>query len=359
MATTERGERGLPGFTIFMRMTPEFFEMIKTRLELCLARQATNYRAPISVGEKLALTVRYLATGESYTSLSCQFRVGRSTISKFLPEVCRAIQDEFTREYLRCPTTPDEWKELETEFRIGWNIPHALGALDRKHVALKKPKNSGALYHKYKGFFSIVMLALVDGQYKFRWMDVGTAGSCSDAQIFNTCHLKRKIDDGRIGFPDPAPITHGGRDVPYFILADDVFALKTWLMKPYGRRMLTRVERIANYRISKDRRVVENAFGILVSRFRVMMTTIELPPETVMTCVVLHNILRSQYQGQHGAQQPGGDDDDDVPGNGRLIGGTTDGGHDRNPAREAKRLRDYLKDYFNNEVAVAWQDGRI
>ena len=110
----------IPGFTNYMRMTPEFFEMMKTRLEPRLARQATNYRAPISVGEKLALTIRYLATGESYTSLSCQFRVGRSTISKFLPEVCRAIQDEFTREYLKCPTTPDEWKELEREFRIRW-----------------------------------------------------------------------------------------------------------------------------------------------------------------------------------------------------------------------------------------------
>ena len=236
---------------------------------------------------------------------------------------------------MRCPTTPDEWKELEMEFRIRWNIPHSLGDLDGKHVGLKKPKNSGALYHNYKGLFSVVMLALVDGQYKFRWVDVGTAGSCSDAQIFNTCHLKRKIDDGSIGFPDPAPITQGGRDVPYFILADDVFALTTWLMKPCGRRMLTREERIANYRMSRGRRVVENTFGILVSRFRVMTTTIELPPETVrevvLTCVVLHNILRSQYHGQHGGQQPG-DDDDDVPGDGRLIGGAADCGRDRNPA---------------------------
>ena len=55
-------------------------------------------------------------------------------------------------EYLRCPTTQDEQKELEREFRIRWNVP-----LD-----------TGALYHNYKGFFSIVMLALVDGQYKFR-----------------------------------------------------------------------------------------------------------------------------------------------------------------------------------------------
>ena len=73
---------------------------------------------------------------------------------------------------------------------------------------------------------------------------------------------------------------------------------------------------------------------LLASWFQVMMTTIELPPETVrevvVTCVVLHNILRSQYQGQHGGQQPGGDDD--VPGDGHLIGGAAVGGRDRNPA---------------------------
>ena len=110
-------------------------------------------------------------------------------------------------------------------------------------------------------------------------------------------------------------------------------------MKPYGRRMLTREERIANNRISRGRRVVENAFAILVSRFRVMLTTIELPPATlmvvVMTCVVLHNILRSQYQGQLGGQEPGVGDDD-VPGDCQLIGGAAGGGPDRSPGREAK-----------------------
>ena len=124
MAATERGEGAyhnimaelyatdIPGFTNFMRMTPEFFEMIKTRLEPCLARLATNYRAPISVGEKLALTIRYLTTGESYTSLSCQFRVGRSTIFKFLPEVCRAMSSpESTSDVLLLQMSGKNWKQ--------------------------------------------------------------------------------------------------------------------------------------------------------------------------------------------------------------------------------------------------------
>ena len=187
------------------------------------------------------------------------------------------------------------------------------------------------------------MLALVDGQYKLKWVDVGTAGSCSDAQIFNSCHLKRKIDDGRIGFPDPAPITQAGRDVPYFILADYVFALKTWLMKPYSRRMLTREDpRISTTEYQGAGELLRMLLASWFHDYRVMMITIELPPETVrdvvLTCVVLHNILRSQYQGQHGGQQLGGDDDDDddddVPGYGRLIGGAADCGRDRNPARD-------------------------
>ena len=82
------------------------------------------------------------------------------------------------------------------------------------------------------------------------------------------------------------------------------------------------------------------------------------PPETVrevvLTSAVFHNILKSEYNSQHGCQQA---EDDEVLGDGHLVG--CDGGHDRNPDREDKRQRDYLRDYFNNEGAVAWQDHRI
>ena len=103
---------------------------------------------------------------------------------------------------------------------------------------------------------------------------------------------------------------------------------------------------------------MENAFGILVSRFRVLLTTMEQKPEVVrdivLTCVVLHNILRT-HQGA-GAQLS--NPQDDLPEVDLQLAGGPDE-NVRNPSRVAKQQRDYLKNYFNTDGAVWWQDERI
>ena len=199
-----------------------------------------------------------------------------------------------------CLTDPEDWKKIEERFRNRWNVPYAVSALDGKHIAIKKPKKSGSEYFNYKGYFSLVLLALVDANYKFLWVNTWASGSSSDAQIFNCSKLKGRIENGTLGLPPPEPLGPGGPDLHYFLLGDDAFALMPWLVKPYSRHQLTREERIANYRISRGRRMVENSFGILVKQFRVLLTTIEQRPKVVrdivLTCVVLHNMLRS-HQG--------------------------------------------------------------
>ena len=121
---------------------------------------------------KLAITVRFLASGDKYPSLMYSFRVARNTISVVIPEVCQAIVQEYKAEVITCPTSPEEWTPIAEVFRDRWNVPHAMGALDGKHVAIRKPAKSGSLYYNYKGFFSVVLMALVDGEYKFRWVDI-------------------------------------------------------------------------------------------------------------------------------------------------------------------------------------------
>ena len=66
-----------------------------------------------------------------------------------------------------CPTDAENWKKIEQRFRNIWNAPHAVGALDGKHIAIKKPKKSGSEYFNYKGYFSLVLLTLVNADYKF------------------------------------------------------------------------------------------------------------------------------------------------------------------------------------------------
>ena len=125
--------------------------------------------------------------------------------------------------------------EVDSVFQRRWNIPHAMGALDGKHIPIKCPRRGGSLYHNYKGFHLIVLLALVDGDYKFLWVDLGAAGSSSDAQIFKHSDLRHEIEDGTIGFPESQSLVDDGPKVNYFILGDNAFHLKLWLMKPCSR----------------------------------------------------------------------------------------------------------------------------
>lgn len=104
--------------------------------------------------------------------------------------------------------------------------------------------------------------------------------------------LKDALESGTIVLPDPEPLPDDDRDVPYFIIGGDAFPSKAWLMKPFSGRNLTEEERIFNYRLTRARRIVENAFGILANRFQCLFTTLQHDPDTVkslvMSCICLH-----------------------------------------------------------------------
>lgn len=106
------------------------------------------------------------------------------------------------------------------------------------------------------------------------------------------------IEKKRLNFPEDRPLPFRTRPVPFVIAADAAFPLSTHILKPFPFRQMSKEQSIFNYRLSRARRVVENVFGILANRFRILLTTIPLQPEKarniVEACVALHNFLREE-----------------------------------------------------------------
>ena len=134
------------------------------------------------------------------------------------------------------------------------------------------------------------------------------------------------MEDGTIGFPIPSDLPNDDRPTPYVLLEDDAFALCTFLM-----RALTFVERIFNYRVSRCRRVVENAFGILAQRWQVFLTTMQQAPSIVQDiiecCVCLHNLMRVRYPAQQNAATDQRDEDHNLVPGLRMDGNCQYAGH--------------------------------
>ena len=77
-------------FFNFLRMPPEMFDELLTRIGPRIHKQDILYRKALAPGLKLAVTIRHLASGDRYPSLQYDFRVARNTISLLVPEVCQA-----------------------------------------------------------------------------------------------------------------------------------------------------------------------------------------------------------------------------------------------------------------------------
>lgn len=255
---------------------------------------------------------------------------------------------------LEVPQKRDEWIQITNGFQHRWNFPGCCGAIDGKHVQIKCPPRSGSTFFNYKGTFSVLLFALVDADYCFRYIDVGGNGRASDSAIFRDSTLNIAMQNNLLDMPEKS-----------VIIGDDAFPLRKNLMKPYSRTALSIAEKIFNYRLSRARRVVENAFGILVWRFRIFLRPIELKLSTVDKVIwaacSLHNWLRmtspNYFQTQH-VDQEDLNTAADIPGSWReFTVGLQSVAHlgSNNYQREAENVRRAYADYFMKEGSLPWQ----
>jgi len=229
----------------------------------------------------------------------------------------------------------------------------------------------------HKQQFSTVLLALVDAKYRFLYVDVGAYGRQSDAGVYANSKLNDALEQNTRHVPPPEPLPGTNISAPYVVVADDAFPMKKYLLKPYpGRAYSDKESRIFNYRISRARRVVENAFGILGSRWRVLRGRMCVCPETaekvVLAACALHNYLMTPTEGSTSIYCPDGMADTEDTQSGTVIAGSwrADVGSvhswlalhqqgNRGHAASAKEVRDVYRHYFSGTGKVAWQDNVI
>ena len=286
-------------FRNFLRMTPEMFQELLEGLRPAISKKDTNYRKAIPPEIRLAATLRYLATGCSTHDLKYGFRLGRSTATIIIAKTCAAIIDVFMDRFVVTPSDVDGWKEVARQFHAKWNFEHVLGAIDGKHVHIRKPRKTGSMYFNYKKFHSIILLGVADANCRFIYASCGSKGRAGDAGIYDGSNLKIALENGQLPIPPPEPLEHdrSGKRTTYFFIGDDAFACTPNMLKPinWARKRKTWEHEVFNYRLSRARRCIENAFGVLSHRFRVLLGTIQQEPKVaadiVIACVVLHNFL--------------------------------------------------------------------
>ncbi|XP_068129774.1 uncharacterized protein [Hyperolius riggenbachi] len=281
-------------------MTSTSFDYLLELVHDDLLQQTTKFRKPIAPAERLLITLRFLATGNSYTSLHYEFRVGISTIQKIVITTCRVLWSKLQPKHMVFPDR-EKWIEIADNFWVKHKFPNCIGAVDGKHIRLICPPCSGSKYHNYKKFFSITLMAVVDADYRFTYIDVGNYGSSNDASIFERCKLGMRLRDGQLDLPAPRPWPGTNDPQPFTFVADEGFGLSVNVMRPYSQKNMDDAKHTFNTRLTIARRVVECSFGILANKWRVLHIAMQLHPDNAVVVVkvacVLHNFLRDKEGG--------------------------------------------------------------
>eukprot|EP00112_Aurelia_sp_Birch-Aquarium-sp1_P015468 Seg3426.4 transcript_id=Seg3426.4/GoldUCD/mRNA.D3Y31 product="Protein ANTAGONIST OF LIKE HETEROCHROMATIN PROTEIN 1" protein_id=Seg3426.4/GoldUCD/D3Y31 len=340
-------------------MSPERLEHLLTLAGPLLAKKRCRSRETISPSERLVITLRYLATGDSQQSHAFNFRVGKATVCHIIRDTCKALWIALNNRYLNAPETKEDWKEVARGFEKEWNYPNCIGALDGKHVAMECPKNQGSSFYNYKGFHSIVLMAVCDANYCFSLVDIGGYGGDNDASIFGGSEMGISFREGEMDIPEPEIIDKFS--LPYVLVSDEIFKLEPWLMKPSPGNNLDQEKMIFNYRLSRCRRTIENAFGILAARWRILRRPIRANVSTVenitKACVCLHNYLKQTDNAcyvPHGFIDAEDNSGNVIPGNWRSLVDKDQSAlkpiprtGSNNYKNNAKLVRETFKDYFN------------
>ena len=274
------------------RVSRETFLYLCEQLKPVIQRQDTRFRKAICVQLRVAITLWCLATCGEYRTIGHLFGVARCTVCVIVHDTCAAIIKVLQSKYITFPTGNDLQCVVDG-FNMKWDMVQCAGAIDGCHIPVKPPSLNHTDFYNRKGWYSIILQAVVDHEYLFRDVMVGWPGSVHDARVLVNSQLYHRIQNKELLTTSSRTLL--GKDIRPFLVGDSAYPLSTWLMKPFPHNSaLSDRQKTFNYRLSRARIVVENAFGRLKARWRRLTKQNDMEvshvPQIVTACCILHNI---------------------------------------------------------------------
>lgn len=209
-------------------------------------------------------------------------------------------------------------------------------------------------------------------------MHIEESGRLSDGGVFRNTDFGQQLVSGRHNLPAPAGLPGCSVVLPHVVVGDAAFPLLPNLMRPYPGKHLPLKKAVFNYRLSRARRMIENSFGILASRWRIyrqpICATLPTLKAIVMATVCLHNFLRGCDSAERARNcmycSVGYVDIEDASGKvteGKWRRMVTDSDALQDVAwlssnmytGTARQTRDTFADYFCSVGEVPWQYGQV
>ncbi|KJH52726.1 hypothetical protein DICVIV_01070 [Dictyocaulus viviparus] len=217
-------------FLQYTRLMPEEFEELFRRLGERL-HHASTHAAPIGARQRMVIYLRFVGNGFNFTTLSEEFSCGKATISAIVSEVTEAIIEGETHNAFP-PITRKYLEEVAEKAQELYDYPRAVGFLDGRHIAIKKPNGGIEAFLNYKNFQSIILMAVCDVYHRFLIFDVGTPGHLGDASVFQNSNIRTFFDECDEIFPETCDLGDVG-PVQYHILTDDGFGQDFRYIEPF------------------------------------------------------------------------------------------------------------------------------
>ncbi|KAM7306559.1 protein ANTAGONIST OF LIKE HETEROCHROMATIN PROTEIN 1 [Ixodes scapularis] len=280
-------------FRACFRVSSTTFRYLVDVCRSSMQRQDTAMKTAITVEKRVAISLYRLCSTAEERTIGHLFAVGQSVVNESYREFCDVVIEELEARTVSMIRNEDLEHHMR-EFQAVLGFPNDIGALDGCHLPVSPLKDSAVDYRNYKGCYSVILLALVDHRYLFRYISVGSPGKCHDANVYGRSPLGRLLEDYQVAVPRSI----GGTKIPPIVLCDQAFPLTRNLMKPFPHSFNhPQDEGDYNYALSKARRVVENAFGRLKARFRIVLKRMEVRIDNVYTvvraCCILHNVCET------------------------------------------------------------------